>query len=254
MTTSHRVELAGLQSGALYTFQIKSQDPSGNTRICTGENASAGCPALSGTSGQQWSEYRFATLGAAVGGGTLENIQISDINVTLAGGMTTISWNTSATTQGFVQYGFDDGFREIAGSPTTGTTHSVTLPSDILGKVTYIFQVRAQTDDGQEATSRDIAVFTAPPSSATQSAEDSQRPTISLVAVVLVTEDSAVLSWVTDEAASTYVEYGFNRGSYFGTTTPSLLGLSHSATLSNLSSNQAYYYRITAIDVAQNLD
>ena len=82
---------------------------------------------------------------------------------------------------------------------------------------------------------------------------DTQAPVISNVASSAITSASATITWSTDEASDTQVEYGLTT-SYGNSTAlnPSLV-ISHSANLSGLNANTTYHYRVKSRDAAGNL-
>lgn len=82
---------------------------------------------------------------------------------------------------------------------------------------------------------------------------DSTPPSISSIASSSVTHQSATITWSTNEASDTQVEYGTSAS--YGSTTNlnSSLVTSHSAGLSGLSSSTTYHYRVRSRDQAGNL-
>lgn len=83
-------------------------------------------------------------------------------------------------------------------------------------------------------------------------AADTTAPAITNVQVSNVTDTGALVSWTTNEAATEQVEYGTT--SAFGQRLPlaSSLSTAHQVLLSGLSSQTAYYYRVTSTDAAGN--
>ena len=81
---------------------------------------------------------------------------------------------------------------------------------------------------------------------------DTTAPTISGVSVSGLTENQATVSWSTNEASDSYVEYGISTS--YGSNT--LLDISkvtsHSQVLSGLLPNTTYNYRVTSKDAAGN--
>jgi hypothetical protein len=82
---------------------------------------------------------------------------------------------------------------------------------------------------------------------------DTTGPTITSVSSSSVTNSGATISWSTDEASDTQVQYGMTTG-YGSTTTlnPSRV-TSHSATLTGLAAGTTYHYRVLSRDAAGNL-
>jgi len=81
---------------------------------------------------------------------------------------------------------------------------------------------------------------------------DSTPPLISKVTISNITGNSAVISWVTNEQSTGEVEYG-NTISY-GSSTPSEAQAinKHAVTLSGLSENATYHFRVKSRDAAGN--
>ena len=84
-------------------------------------------------------------------------------------------------------------------------------------------------------------------------ASDTTTPTISNVLTSSVTSNSATITWSTNEASDTQVEYGTSTA--YGTSSPVATGLvtSHSMTISGLQADTPYHYRAKSADSAGNL-
>ena len=84
-------------------------------------------------------------------------------------------------------------------------------------------------------------------------ASDTTPPTISSTGSTNVTATSASITWITNEAADSQVEYGLTAN--YGSTTvlDASLATAHSVSLSQLASNSTYYFRIKSKDAAGNL-
>jgi hypothetical protein len=82
---------------------------------------------------------------------------------------------------------------------------------------------------------------------------DTTPPVISEVGASNVTAGGATVSWATNEASDTQVEYGAT-SSYGGVTqlSPAMVS-AHSAALFGLTANTAYHYRVKSRDAAGNL-
>ncbi len=82
---------------------------------------------------------------------------------------------------------------------------------------------------------------------------DIASPVISEVSVSEITETIATIAWVTNEPATSQVEYG-TTGAYGSTSRlDQALVVSHSVTLSNLEPNTVYHYRAKSRDSSNNL-
>jgi hypothetical protein len=82
--------------------------------------------------------------------------------------------------------------------------------------------------------------------------EDVTPPVISEVAATDVEEDSATIVWITDEGATSQVEYGLTPE--YGSITPldENLVLNHSVSLSDLTDVTLYHFRVRSTDGAGN--
>jgi hypothetical protein len=80
---------------------------------------------------------------------------------------------------------------------------------------------------------------------------DNTPPVISLLATDNISIDSVLISWSTNENATSYIEYGptSSYGFWFNSST---YVTSHRCTLSGLSSGTTYYYHVISSDVAGN--
>src|SRR4051794_504267 len=86
----------------------------------------------------------------------------------------------------------------------------------------------------------------------TKSMEDTTAPLLMDITTASVTASSAVITWSTDELATSIVEYGTSRS--YGEATP-LYGLTfdHRTTITGLLAATAYHYRVKSQDEAGNL-
>ena len=82
---------------------------------------------------------------------------------------------------------------------------------------------------------------------------DTTPPVISGVSSSNVTSNSARITWTTNEASDTQVEYGKTTSYGSSTTLNGSMVTSHSQMLSGLSANTTYHYRVKSKDAAGNL-
>ncbi|MBI5020718.1 MAG: MBL fold metallo-hydrolase [Ignavibacteriales bacterium] len=82
-------------------------------------------------------------------------------------------------------------------------------------------------------------------------APDVTPPVISAVTASSITSSSAVITWTTDEASNSVVEYGLTT-SYGSTVTNATMVTSHSVSLSGLTASTLYHYRVKSTDAANN--
>lgn len=95
-----------------------------------------------------------------------------------------------------------------------------------------------------------------PSYAAVRAPSDSTPPKISDIKVTGITENSALVTWHTNENGSGTVEYGVVSNSYEFSTSAILseayTGYDHAVSLSVLSSNTIYYYKVISIDNSEN--
>lgn len=80
---------------------------------------------------------------------------------------------------------------------------------------------------------------------------DVTPPVISNVQIGGITSTGAVVTWTTDELSNSAVDYGLTTA-YGSTTSNSSMVTSHSVTLSGLSQNTVYHYRVKSTDGSGN--
>src|SRR5207247_6057796 len=97
------------------------------------------------------------------------------------------------------------------------------------------------------AVARDAAGNTAP-SGAVSVTVDNAPPVISAVSSASVGSSSATISWATDEASDSQVEYGTTTAYGQVSALASALVTSHSVGLSGLSASTVYHYRVKSRD------
>ena len=123
-------------------------------------------------------------------------------NITPIGATVTWTTNESADTQ--VEYGLTTAY----GSQTTLNTSQVTSHSAQLSGLTagtlYHYRVKSRDAAGNLSVSTDGTFTTA--------ATDTTAPVISAMAASGLTSTGATITWTTNEASDTQVEYGFDHG------------------------------------------
>lgn len=221
--TSHSRTLTGLSSATTYHYRVISTDTAGNTRLS--------------------SDNTFATTT------TLDTTPpvISNIATTgIASSSAVITWTTNEAATSEVDYGtgvpYD--FTSSSLSPLV-TNHSRSLTG--LGSLTtYHFKIRSRDAAGNIVASTDQTFMTLVSS-------DTTGPVISNIAAGNMTGDSVVITWTTNESATTAVEYGPTTGYGNTTSVNATLLTDHTQTLSGLSIDGLYHYRVRSIDASGNL-
>ena len=126
---------------------------------------------------------------------------------------------------------------------TPVTTHSVNL-NDLDPNTTYHLTVVSMDAMENEATSEGDLT--------TLAEGDTRPPLISAVDISDRSESSATISWTTDEAATSQVQYGATDA--YGSATPvdEALTTSHSVTLAGLEPDTTYHFRVKSKDAIGN--
>ncbi|MBN2317858.1 MAG: fibronectin type III domain-containing protein [Acidobacteria bacterium] len=223
MQTSHAQALSGLTAGTLYHYRVTSTDEAGNL-------------AVSG-------DYTFTTS-------EVFDTTPPVISAVAASGITengaTISWTTNEASTGRVEYGTTAGYGSTTNLNTAMQTSHVQALSGLTGGTLYHFRVLSMDEEGNLAESGDYTFTTSHP-------VDTTPPEISSVTASGITLNGATISWTTNEASTSQVEYGTTT-EYGGTTSLNTsMQTSHAQTLSGLSMDRLYHYRVRSRDAAGNL-
>ncbi|MDX9893708.1 MAG: PA14 domain-containing protein [Patescibacteria group bacterium] len=170
-------------------------------------------------------------------------MEISNIVVARNDNTATISWHTNKTSQGRVEYGLESK-RYIHSLSTNAkkTDHAITIQG-LYADTDYYFRIIAW-DDNTEITSFEQK-FT------TQEGSDKRAPVISNVEVAYVTGGTATIQWLTNEDATTEVEYGLDT-TYKQKKTNNNKVRVHDITLTNLVDSTYYHFRVRSTDKDNN--
>ena len=221
----HSVTLSGLSANKTYYFQVQSTDPSSNIATST-----------EGVNG-----YSFTTLSGPI----ISNISTSEIDNTQA----TIVWTTDIVANSYVVYSTSSdlsGSTE-AGSATETTSHSVSIAGLTAG-TKYYYYVKSGVAQDKNVVDGVITYFTF------NTTSDTTAPTITFVLaddVTNITDTSATISWITDELATSTLEYG-ETVSYGTTLSNNNYNTSHSFNLAGLTKGTTYYIRLKNTDTNGN--
>ena len=218
LVLSHDVPLAGLTIGTLYHFRVLSSDAAGN-------------PAVSADGTFTTSADSTAPVISAVAVGSLT---ISSAAV---------SWTTDEAANSQVEYGLTAAYGSLTVLDAgLVLSHDVPL-AGLTTNTLYHFRVLSSDAAGNPALSAD-GTFT--------TSADLRAPVISAVAVGSLTISSAAVSWTTDEAASSQVEYGLTAAYGSLTVLDAGLVLAHDVPLAGLTAGTLYHFRVLSSDAAGN--
>ncbi len=87
---------------------------------------------------------------------------------------------------------------------------------------------------------------------ADNSSSDTTAPVISAISTSDITSSTTSIAWTTNEKSDTQIEYGITTSYGKNTTLSSTLATSHLQTLSNLTPNTLYHYRVKSSDASGN--
>src|SRR5688572_4327638 len=165
------------------------------------------------------------------------NIRVQNITETEAD----VLWDTDVQSSSTVNYGTTISYGSDASTGGNTFNHSVHL-SGLTPGTLYHFRVRS-TAEGMEGVSGDNTFTTL----------DTTPPVISDVQAVDVTGTSARVTWDTDEDADSRVDYDTASGPpyAFSTSSPTMTN-AHSLTLTGLTPNTLYRFRVTSKDASNN--
>jgi hypothetical protein len=220
--TSHSVDLVGLTPDTLYHFHARSADFWGNEAVSTDQT------------------FRTLALPDTIPP-IISNIAVINITENSA----TVTWQTNEPATSKIEYGLTTSYE--LGTITSADlvlSHSIPL-SGLTPDTLYHFRVSSTDAAGNPATSDDQTFRTL-------AAPDITPPVISNIQVINITETSAIVTWQTDEPATSRVEYGLTNSYELGSITVSDLVTSHSIPLYSLTPNTTYHFRVISSDASGN--
>jgi len=225
MVLNHSVTVPSLAAATDYHYRILTRDPSGN--LTTGSDH------IVTTSAQADHTPPLITSWAA-----------GNIALTTA----TITWTTDEPATSDVEYGPNTNYAYNTANPDEyATNHTVNLAGLTPGAKYYYKIVSSDPSgniasvDNQGGTSLTFTTLI-----------DNTPPRISSVAAALVSNTSAVITWVTDKNSTSQVIYGTSTAYGTETAVSTDLLTGHSVTLTGLAGNTKYYYKVVSVDAYTN--
>ncbi len=232
--TTYTTELSGLQDGTKYYYKINTFDEDGKE--------------------YEGTVLDFATLPRP----KITNVRIQQVANT-AQSTILVTWDTNTEVSSIVSYapeGNPGASRdEVAVALTTGE-HKMIIRG-LLPQSGYSLVVRGRDKAGNEAVSDaqrlTTATDTRPPQITTLSVEGTVVPPISSAAQESVAQ--LVVSWNTDEPATSQVEFGEGTGTAYAQKTQEDANLTtnHLVIVSGLSPSKVYHLRTISADAAGNI-
>jgi hypothetical protein len=217
-TGAHSVTLSGLADATLYHFRVRSRDRSGNL-------ATSGDSTLTTVDGTAPAVSISAPAGAATVSGAITVTANATDNVGVAGVQFKL---------GGVNLGAED----------TSSPYSAAWDTTTVADGGHTLTAVARDAAGNVTTSAAVSVTVT---------NDTTLPVISGVNATSVTANAATITWTTNEASDSQVEYGTTTA--YGTVTPLAAALvaAHSVSLAGLSDATQYHYRVRSRDHTGNL-
>jgi hypothetical protein len=217
MVTSHVITLTGLVDATQYHYRVRSRDAAGNAAVSTDFTFSTPdgtAPAVAITA---------PAAGATVSGTVTVSANATD-NVAVAG----------------VQFKLDG---VNLGAEDTTAPYAASWNASTASNGPHTLTAVARDGAGNVRTSAAVTVTVS---------NDVTGPVISAVASSNVTTSGATITWTTDEASDSQVDYGtttaYGSSSVVNTSTVT----SHAVALSGLVSTATYHFRVRSRDVAGN--
>ena len=224
----------GLDNTLTYYYKVTVVDDHGNESKYNTVNQISGVATKSG-SGLQPDGSGGADTTAPI----IYDLTATNITSTTA----IITWRTDELADAKVGYSTNTSYTNENGIATMGTNHSVTL-TNLTPGVTYYYRAisfDSMTNRGIKEDSS-IYYFTTTP--------DTTGPVITNIAAY-PGQQSAGITWSTDEPATSVVEYSTNTAFNLSETSSSLV-IGHAVTLSSLTSGVTYNYRVKSVDASGN--
>jgi peptidoglycan hydrolase-like protein with peptidoglycan-binding domain/phosphodiesterase/alkaline phosphatase D-like protein len=160
----------------------------------------------------------------------------------------TIVWTTDELAVSHLEYGTSESYGTQATLDATALLAHTAILLGLAPNTTYYYCIHATDLAGNTANSCGHSFTTA----AHTVIADTTPPDVTLITEGPVTTTSATINFTTSEVGNARIEYGTTAG--YGDSTPldTNLALTHVVTLSNLTPNTEYHYRIISSDEVGN--
>lgn len=147
-----------------------------------------------------------------------------------------ISWSTDLPADSRVEFGVTPGYGQTVIDGAYDVTHRVSL-TELTPCTTYHFRVSSRSALGAISSGGDATLTTACP------------PALNNITVTEITDNGAVITWTTDQPATSLVEYGESTayGLVGGDET---LTTAHTVGLIALTPGTSYHFRVTSVNAS----
>lgn len=235
----HSVNLVGLEANTTYYYRLRSTDSSGNLATSVAD------------------DYHFQTT-------TGEALAVDELPVAQSPGIgseeVTITWTTNKPSTSEVLYAIKGATCPALTSGTVkddilNLSHSVKI-TELSPGTTYCYQVKSTIAAYNKEILGSVSEFTTESvdTTAPEIYDTLENPISAAISTISASEAQAVITWTTDEASTSQVQWGTSSGS-LTTTTPeedTTSNTNHSVTLSELTPGATYYYKVVSADASAN--
>lgn len=237
----HVVTLTGLTRNSTYGYRVEATAANGKT-VLFDPTSSAGAAKAARILQPPGGSGSFVTSNSA---DTQFPVILTGPTITAKTHDTAVvEWTTDEPANSEVAFGATT-LSKSSSSADNETSHKMTL-SDLSSGTAYTYQVGSTDASGNGATLSAKAIFTTTPE------VDLTAPAIlSGPTVVYKSDNSATITWTTDEDAT--AEVGFGTSSSLGfVRSLSTTGQTHRVTLTNLRASTTYYFKSASEDLSNN--
>ena len=172
------------------------------------------------------------------------------ISLVAAGNITdtsaTITWVTDELATSMVNYGNTTDLGSTASDGTLITDHAISL-TNLTPDMLYYYEVSSTNEEGNTTVDNNGGAYY----TFTTAAPGTPPLTISSVAAGNITDTSATITWITNELATSLVNYG-NTTTLGSTVSDGTLVTDHAITLTNLTPATLYYYEVSSTNAEGN--
>lgn len=157
-----------------------------------------------------------------------------------------ISWVTNEKATSQVEYGTTPAYGKTSELGTELVTEHRVKLNALNPSATYHYKVRSKNASGKVAESSTDSTFitAAPP--------DTTPPLITGIKIVDASDTTVTIGWVTDEKATSRVEYGTSAAYGSITSADENLVTNHTVTIIGLEADKTYYFKVKSIDAKKN--
>ncbi len=253
-TLIHAATMLNLTLGTTYYYCIDATDLANNATESCGHQFTTAAQALQADTNPP----------------TISSVTIAPITINSA----TVSWTTDELANGQIEYGTTQDYGSTTIENTDYTLLDSATLSNLLPNTEYHYHITSRDEIGNTVSAPDETFMTEmlPSTGVTVTAPTEILHTegtgvppakvsllISGIETSFLGETSATVSWMTDVPSDSQVEYGNSINLGFETSVNSTLNTNHSVTISNLTPDTNYIFRIkskplgTSIATVSNL-